>query len=111
MLGIDATVNATQVMLSVLEQEIPHANLVPLLRLRSTDVEIVEALVDPRSRATGSTLKELDLPPDSTIAVVIRNGSAIFPNGSTVLQSGDEVIALTRGIHEPRLRSLFFSDR
>ena len=32
MLGIDATVNATQVMLSVLEQEIPQANLVPLLQ-------------------------------------------------------------------------------
>ena len=109
MLGIDATVNATQVMLSVLEQEIPHANLVPLLRLRSTDVEVVEAVVDPRSRASGAALREVDLPPESTIAVVIRNGSAIFPNGSTVLEPGDEVVALTRGIHEPRLRSLFFS--
>jgi trk system potassium uptake protein TrkA len=111
MLGIDATVNATQVMLSVLEQEIPHANLVPLLRLRSTDVEVVEAMVDPRSRVTGAALRDLDLPPDSTIAVIIRNGSAIFPNGATVLEAGDEVIALTRGVHEPRLRSLFFSDR
>src|SRR5438067_3952205 len=111
MLGIDATVNATQVMLSVLEQEIPHANLVPLLRLRNTDVEVVEAVVDPRSRVTGSTLREVDLPPESTIAVVIRNGSAFFPNGATVLEPGDEVVALTRGIHEPRLRSLFFSER
>src|ERR687888_545285 len=32
MLGVDATVSATQLMLSVLAQEIPHANLVPLLR-------------------------------------------------------------------------------
>jgi trk system potassium uptake protein TrkA len=110
MLGIDATVNATQVMLSVLEQEIPHANLVPLLRLRSTDVEVVEAVVDPRSRVSGAALREVDLPPESTIAVVIRNGSAFFPNGSTVFQPGDEVVALTRGVHEPRLRSLFFSD-
>jgi trk system potassium uptake protein TrkA len=110
MLGIDATVNATQVMLSVLEQEIPHANLVPLLRLRNTDVEVVEAVVDPRSRVTGSALREVDLPPESTIAVVIRNGSAFFPNGSTVLEPGDEVVALTRGVHEPRLRSLFFNN-
>jgi trk system potassium uptake protein TrkA len=111
MLGIDATVNATQVMLSVLEQEIPHANLIPLLRLRNTDVEVVEAVVDPRSPVTGSSLKDVDLPPESNIAVVIRNGSAFFPNGSTVLEPGDEVVALTRGIHEPRLRSLFFSER
>src|SRR5215813_14427436 len=45
MLGIDATVNATEVMLSVLAQELPQANLVPLLRLRDTDVEVVEALL------------------------------------------------------------------
>src|ERR1051325_1488017 len=53
MLGIDATVNATQVMLSVLEQEIPPANLVPLLRLRNTDVEVVEAIVDPNAPVDG----------------------------------------------------------
>jgi len=109
-LGIDATVNATQMMLSVLEQEIPQANLVPLLRLRNTDVEVVEAVLDRRSRVTGSALRDVDLPPESTIAVVIRNGAAFFPNGGTVLESGDEIVALTRGVHEPKLRNLFFAD-
>src|SRR5919202_4534187 len=66
MLGIDATVNATQMMLSVLEQEIPQANLVPLLRLRNTDVEVVEAVLDRRSMVTGSALRDVDLPPEST---------------------------------------------
>jgi trk system potassium uptake protein len=111
MLGIDATVNATQVMLSVLEQEIPQANLVPLLRLRNTDIEVVEALVAAGSPVTGIPLREIDLPPESTVAVVIRSGSAFFPNGATVLKGGDEVVALTRSVHEPRLRSLFFSEQ
>src|SRR4051794_10315210 len=106
MLGIDATMNATQVMLSVLEQEIPQSNLVPLLRLRNTDVEVVEAMVDARSRLTGKPLSSVELPPESTIAVVIRKGSAFFPNGSTVLEAGDEVVALTRNVHEPYLRGL-----
>ncbi|HEV7665812.1 MAG TPA: NAD-binding protein [Chloroflexota bacterium] len=111
LLGIDATVNATQVMLSVLEQEIPQANLVPLLRLRNTDIEVVEAIVDSKSRVTGIPLRDLDLPPESTVAVIIRNSSAFFPNGATVLEPGDEVIAFTRSVHEPRLRALFFTDR
>ncbi|MGI9148189.1 MAG: NAD-binding protein [Chloroflexota bacterium] len=111
MLGIDATVNGTQVMLSVLEQEIPQANLVPLLRLRNTDIEVVEAVVAEGSRATGSALRDIDLPPESSVAVVIRSGAAFFPNGTTVLKAGDEVVALTRSIHEPRLRSLFFSEQ
>jgi trk system potassium uptake protein len=110
LLGIDATVNATQVMLSVLEQEIPQANLVPLLRLRNTDIEVVEATITPDSRVRGSALRDVDMPPESTIAVVIRGGSAFFPNGTTVLEAGDEVVALTRSIHEPRLRSLLFNE-
>ena len=109
MLGIDATVNATEVMLSVLAQELPHVNLVPLLRLRDTDVEVVEALLAAESSAVGVPLRDLALPPESTIAVVIRNGTAFFPNGATVLQPGDEVVAMTRAIHEAQLRSLFFA--
>lgn len=106
LLGIDATVNATEVLLSVLEQEIPQASLVPLLRLRNTDVEIVETVLGPSSRALGRRLRDLDLPEDSTLAVVIRDGTAIFPNGETILQPGDEVVALTRSVHEARLRHL-----
>jgi trk system potassium uptake protein TrkA len=109
LLGIDTTINATHVLLSVLEQQLPHSSLVPLVRLRDTDVDIVEATLGAGSRATGRPLRELDLPPDSTIAVVVRDGSAIFPNGGTVLQPGDDVVALTRRVHEPQLRTLFFS--
>jgi trk system potassium uptake protein TrkA len=108
MLGIDATVNATEVMLSVLAQELPQANLVPLLRLRDTDVEVVEALLARDSGAIGMPLRELRLPPESTVAVVIRDGGPLFPTGSTVLQPGDEVIAMTRARHEAELRTLFF---
>jgi trk system potassium uptake protein TrkA len=110
LLGIDATVNATEVVLSILEQEIPQANLVPLLRLLNTDVEVVEALLGDRSPAVGRPLRDIDLPSESTVAVVIRNGSAIFPTGATVLQPGDEIIALTRSLHEPRLRKLFVAE-
>jgi trk system potassium uptake protein TrkA len=83
---------------------------VPLLRLRNTDIEVVEATITPDSRVRGSALRDVDMPPESTIAVVIRGGSAFFPNGTTVLEAGDDVVALTRSIHEPRLRSLLFNE-
>src|SRR5207302_6057955 len=69
MLGIAATVTATQVMLSVLEQEIPPANLVALLRLRNTDIEVVEATITAESRVKGAALRDVNMPPESTIAV------------------------------------------
>src|SRR5690349_11898319 len=53
LLGIDATVNATELILRVLEQEIPQETLVPLLRLKGSDVEIVEAVLAPNCPVVG----------------------------------------------------------
>ena len=111
LLGIDATVSSTEVILSIIEQEIPSESLVPLLRLRNTDVEIVEATLPPGSPLDGLALRDLDLPAESIIAVVIRGGDPIFPGGGTTLRAGDEVIALTRSTHEDELRQTFFARR
>ena len=108
MLGIDATVNATEVMLSVLEQEIPQANLVPLLRLRNTDVEVVEAVLDRARRVDRASAARRGPAPESTIAVWSATAPPFFPNGATVLEPGDEVVALTRSVHEPQPAELFF---
>src|SRR5581483_3491552 len=95
MLGIDATVSSTDVILGVLEQELPSHAVVPLLRLRRADVEVVESVLDDQSPAVGRPLRDLSLPADCTIAVIIRDGAPIFPGGETKLAAGDEVIALT----------------
>jgi trk system potassium uptake protein len=110
-LGIEMTVSTTEVILSILEQEIPSDTIVPLLRMRHADVEIVEARVPAASPMVGSALRDLNLPQESTIALIIRGGAPIFPDGGTVLRAGDEVVAFTRSSHESELRELFFSRR
>ena len=109
LLGIDETVSSTDLILSVLEQEIPSQTLVPLLRLRHADVEMVDAHIDGVSPLVGVAIRDLRLPRDSTIALIIRSGEAIFPQPLTTLQVGDEVLALTHTRHEDELRRLFFS--
>lgn len=103
-LGIDDTVSATDVVLSVIEQEIPNKHLVPLLRLRNTDVQIVEASIEHGSSVAGSRLKDISLPSPATIAVIIRDGQAIFPNAETPILVGDELVAFTTTANEPALR-------
>ncbi|MDP8923406.1 MAG: TrkA family potassium uptake protein [Chloroflexota bacterium] len=111
LLGIDATVSSTEVILSVIEQEIPSQALVPLLRLRHADLEVVDARLPADSPLDGIALRDLPLPPESLIAIVIRNGEPIFPGGGTTLRAGDELIALTRSAHEEELRDTFFARR
>ena len=111
LLGIDATVSSTEIILSVIEQEIPSQALVPLLRLRHADLEVVDAKLPKDSPLDGVSLRDLRLPAESLIAIVIRNGEPIFPGGATALRAGDEIIALTRSAHEEALRDLFFERR
>jgi|SoiMethySBSTD1v2_1073268.scaffolds.fasta_scaffold37391_6 trk system potassium uptake protein len=103
-LGIDDTVSATDVVLSVIEQEIPQKHLVPILRLRNTDVEIVEAKIEEGSAVAGHRLKDVDLPDPSTIAVILREGTAIFPTMDTPILIGDELVAFTTSQNEGALR-------
>ena len=109
LLGIDATVSSTDVILSVIEQEIPSQALVPLLRLRHADVEVVDISLPRDSTLDGVALRDLRLPPESLVAIVIRGGEPIFPVGSTTLRAGDEILALTRSAHEDELRRIFFA--
>jgi trk system potassium uptake protein TrkA len=109
LLGIDATVSSTDLILSVIEQEIPSNALVPLLRLRHADIEVLDITLPKDSSLHGSAVRDLSLPPESLVAIVIRDGQPIFPTGGTTLRSGDEILALTRTAHEEDLRRLFFA--
>jgi len=103
-LGIDDTVSATDVVLSVIEQEIPRQHLIPLLRLRHTDAEIVEAVIQEGSSVAGRRLKDIELPAPTSIAVIIRDGQAIFPRDDEPILFGDHVIAFTTAKNEAALR-------
>jgi trk system potassium uptake protein len=109
-LGIDDTVSATDVVLSMIEQEIPADHLVPLLRLRHADVEVVEAIIHDRSAIAGRRLRDVALPTPSTIAVIIRDGTPIFPLGDTAIVSGDEVVAFTTSQNEAALREVLLGE-
>src|SRR5919199_1511638 len=58
MLGIDATVSSTDIILGVLEQELPAHSVIPLLRLRHADVEVVETVLDQSSPVVGRSIRE-----------------------------------------------------
>jgi len=104
-LGIDVTVSATTILMSMIEHEMPRRALLHLLAIQRMGVEIVEAVLNAGARAVGKSIGGLVLPPESSIAVVIRGGTFLIPSGSLVLQEGDEVIALCRPQQEADLRN------
>jgi len=102
--GIDAIVNGTSLFASVIEHELTQGDLVPLMTLRRSGMEIVEITLTDDSPCVGHTVQELYLPPDSVLIAIIREDHAIVPRGTTELQPGDEIIALARATQEQELR-------
>lgn len=109
-LGIDTTVSATAAILAQIEQEIPTHPLVPLLTLKGGGLEIVEVKVPVNAAVVGRRIDDILLPPQSIVALVIDDeGEPRVPNAETVVQGGDEVVAVTRTENEDALRSAFTS--
>lgn len=105
-LGIDATVSSTDAILAQIEAQIPAHSLVHLLTLRAVGVTIVDAKVPPDSPAIGRPIRDLNIPRDAILSLVVRNNTAIIPYGDTVLQAGDDVIAVTSLESEDTLRNI-----
>jgi trk system potassium uptake protein TrkA len=105
-LGIDVTVSQTNVILSIIEQEIPERGLVHLMTLKHAQMSIVEATVEEAAMAVGKSLAEIPFPDNIVISAVLRDGNLIIPRGDTVLRPRDEVIALATRESEPALRQM-----
>ena len=60
-----------------------------------------------RGNSPGRALKDIATPDESIISLVIsRDGNAAIPNEDTLIQPGDEVVAVTTAQAEAELRDL-----
>ena len=105
-LGIDVTVSATNLILNIIEQEIPERGLVHLFTLKHAQLAIVEAMVGTGAAVAGKQLSAIDFPPDTVISAVLRDGTMTIPKGDTLLLPKDEVIAIVNRENEESLRRM-----
>jgi Trk K+ transport system NAD-binding subunit len=82
----------------------PPDVLIHLLELRRENLEIVEVQIDGDSPSAGKRVEGLDLPEGSRLISVMRDGRAEIAVGSTVLEAGDQVLAILEPGKEDELR-------
>lgn len=94
-LGIDSTVSAASAIMSQIETELPEHTVVPLMNLHASGMRIVDLHLQEGAPAAGKSLAEVKMPEGSLISLVVsEDGRARVPDSSTVLEAGDEVIAV-----------------
>jgi len=105
-LGIDVTVSSTNIILENIEEVVPTHPLTHLLDIRDKGLEIVEVKIPPDSKMVGKAVKELSLPPESRLFLIIgKQQKPHVPTANTVLQAEDQIIAVTTPESEEALRT------
>src|SRR5882757_107929 len=86
---------ATRLRLTTDEPALPR-RLFESGRIREMGGDIIAFRLPPGAAAAGHRVRELDLPREALVNVIVRDGHAIPPRGSTELQEGDELHVLVR---------------
>jgi cell volume regulation protein A len=65
-------------------------------RIRRMGGDVIAYRLPPGAAAAGHPVRDLELPREALVNVIVRDGHAIPPRGSTELQEGDELHVLVR---------------
>jgi potassium/hydrogen antiporter len=64
--------------------------------VRQLGGDVVEHVIRPGDAAAGARLRDLGLPRDALVSLIVRGEEALLPRGSTRLEEGDRLLVLVR---------------
>ncbi len=92
--GVDVALNQADIMAKLIEEEMSLGDMMTMLKLSRGKFSLVEEKIFPRAHAVGLAIKDLPLPQNCIISGILRHSEMMLPRGSTVLEEGDEILAL-----------------
>ncbi|MBT2161916.1 Trk system potassium transporter TrkA [Zobellia barbeyronii] len=106
-IGIDTLINKKLLAANNIFRHIRKGEVVALMRLNNLNAEILEFIVKPNSRVTGSVIRELKFPRAATIGGVIRGEEGIIALGGFEIRAGDRVVVCCLPEAIPKIERLF----
>jgi len=106
-LGITEVFNATRVLGSLIEGQTLYDEITHLFPADEGRRYVTEVVLDRDSLGSGKRLADIELPPGSLVACVMRDGEILVPGGDFSLQAADRLIVVTLPDHHDQvLRAL-----
>jgi len=93
-LGVTAF-STTHIVGSLIEQRADLEQIINLIPVGEGKVNVTEVALNEDSPVAGKLLKEIELPENALVAVVMRENRPIVPRGGNRLLAGDRVVLIT----------------
>ncbi len=103
--GVDVAISQVHLTAKVIEEEIGLGELVTLLKLNRGEAALVEMRLPNTAPGLGKAIRDLQLPADTVIVSIIRDGKLVIPRGDTTMQVGDEILAVSTVKAEAALKN------
>jgi trk system potassium uptake protein TrkA len=104
--GVDVSVSTPHLLTALVEEAVSIGSLVRLLQFEGGEARLVEVTLAESSPAAERAVADIGVPRDATLVAVVRDGHVVVPRGDTVLQAGDEVLALVTSDSEDSVKSI-----
>ncbi|HKH18811.1 MAG TPA: potassium/proton antiporter [Solirubrobacteraceae bacterium] len=78
------------------DEPAPPGSILEVGAVRELGGDVVEHVVSEGDAAAGARLRDLGLPRDALVSLIIRGNEALLPRGSTRLEAGDRLLVLVR---------------
>ena len=104
-LGFNFLISATTAIVNAIEEEV-SAGLTRLTQLRSSAFVLAEHVIPRLAPCVGCAVRDLDLPPHTVLALIIRaDDEPEIPGPNTTIHAADVIVAVTQPQYESALRS------
>ncbi|SEK21336.1 trk system potassium uptake protein TrkA [Atopomonas hussainii] len=93
--AIDIAINPQQATIGTLLTHVRRGDIVSVHSLRRGAAEAIEAIAHgdkKSSKVVGRAIRDIPLPPGTTIGAIIRNDEVLIAHDSTVIESDDHII-------------------
>jgi trk system potassium uptake protein TrkA len=104
--GVDVAVSTPHLITALVDEAVSVGRLVRLFQLERGQVRLVEVTLAEDTPVADQAIKTLDVPRDATFVAVVREDHVIMARGDTILQVGDEVLALVTPESEDDVRKM-----
>ena len=106
--GIDTLINPKRITVNAIVNRATSTDEIEgMEELEGGDASVREFLIKNSNGKTGKKLSELNLPEDTLIAMINRDGDAIFPDSESILQEKDHVLVFTLKNKLPEVENFF----
>jgi trk system potassium uptake protein len=103
--GVDVAVSTPRMLAAVVEEAVSVGDLVRLMTLRQGQANLVEVTLPEGTPLAGRPVRDLKLPTDAALVVILRGGRVIVPQPEDPLEGLDELLLVASADVEEEIRT------